>query len=193
MHKGRVRVWLVVALAVMIAWVMTIACLFGLFVAWRIRQPYYRELRPNEIRPWFKLITGRELPEKTEGLRGILYFFRDREIFVAFQTDQQGCSYILDTFGGQDVQVREFVKERDYVFPLAGFVSANYWQKKLGISLFDPQTLGVACYLDSGGHPDTGYQVLIDKDRSKVYIYSYRRGDRWLPFRVWLRQEILCY
>jgi len=186
-------VWLVVAVAMMVAWVMTIACLLALFVAWHIHQPYYRELRPSEIRPWFKLITGRDLPEKTEGLRAMLWFFRDREIFVAFQTDDEGCSYILDAFGGQGVQKGEFVKERDYVLPLAGFVRAQHWQKRLGIVLFDQQTVGAACYLDSGDNPPIAYEVLIDKDRCKVYIYSYRRGDRWLPFRVWLRQAILCY
>ncbi len=155
--------------------------------------PHCRELRPKEIRAWLRLITGRRLPSRTEGLRAILNSFRGREIFVTFQTDEEGCSYILDAFGGQDIQVREFVKERDYELPLHSFPNALCWQKELNIVLFDPEAIEAATHLHSGYESPLVYEVLIDKNRAKVYIYAERQGGRCLPFRVWLRRKLFCF
>ena len=157
---------------------------------------HYRELPQEEIRPLLQSITGRELPDKVDGLRAILYSFSGlEELFVAFQTDQEGCLYILDAFGGQHVRTWEF-PHREHITDTSGFQAGCEFQKKLGMVLFDKDLLDQIHtdfleYAGAGRYPEnavTGYylefnaasklvfyRVLVFKDQGLVYICADRK------------------
>lgn len=154
---------------------------------------HYRELPQEEIRPLLKGITGRELPDKADDLRAILYSFSGlQELFVAFQTDQEGCLYILDAFGGEHVRTWEF-PHLEYIPDMSGFEAGCEFQKKLGVVLFHKDLLDrihtdFLEYAGTGRYPEnavTGYylelddrsrlvfyRVLLFKDRGLVYIFA---------------------
>jgi len=167
------------------------------------RRPHsiLRELSQEEIRPMLKRITGRELPTKLEDLRAILFSYKGLEnFFVAFQSDQEGCLYILDAFGGQDVFRQEFPQEGNNPFKwdLVGFDEGYRFQKKLGVVLFNKDLLDRIRY-DALEHANTGrypkdavtghylefdasskltfYRVLVFKDRGLVYICAEKKKE----------------
>lgn len=95
-----------------------------LFLATRRSHSILRELSKEEIRPILKRIAGRDLPSKAEELRAILYSYSVLEnLYVAFQTNQEGCLYTLDEFGGQNVKREEFpqVEKNPFRWIRAGF------------------------------------------------------------------------
>jgi len=103
-----------------------------------------RELRREEIGPMLMRLTGRELPGKVEDLRAILFAERSFEhLFVAIRTDQKGCEYLLDAFGGQDVQREEFPRDKNNPFSwnMSGFWTGCRFQEKLGVDLFDEELI----------------------------------------------------
>lgn len=160
---------------------------------------HYRELPQEEIRPLLKGITGRELPDKADDLRAILYSFSGlEELFVAYQTDQEGCLYILDAFGGEHVKMHEFPHADNNTFEwhgMADFSTGCRYQKQLGVVLFDEDLIGRIRrddleYVNTGRYPTdavTGYYlagasfdpsskiwchyaVVVFKDQGLVYI-----------------------
>ena len=167
-----------------------------LFFATRQSHSILRELSQEEIRPMLKRITGGELPGKVEDLRAILYSYSGLEdLFVAFQTDQEGCLYILDEFGGQDVLRQEFpsIEKSPFQWIRDGFDEGCHFQEKLGVAIFDKELLDrlTRDYLErvnTGLYPKdaiTGYylefdassklvfyRVLVFKDQGLVYIFA---------------------
>lgn len=163
-----------------------------------LRNPEYRVLSAEEIRPIFNQITERQLPDKVENLRAIYSDFRSIEdIYLSFQTDQEGFSYILNGFGGQKVQVIEFPESevtslwRDGV--VRAFLKGCYQQEDLGIELFDENLLNrirtdlykrdhktrqypsdaVAGWcLDYSVKPTKYYSILLFKEKHLVYIFA---------------------
>jgi hypothetical protein len=144
-----------------------------------------RELSQDEIRPILKHITERDLPIYVEELRAIFYSYHGLEdIFIAFKTNQEGCSFILNEFGsGQDILKQEF-PDKEYnrmEFGMEAFVFNGYqFQKKLGIDLFDMDLIGRISdeqldYVNTGRYPKdavTGYYLkFIDNSKSEVILY----------------------
>jgi len=156
----------------------------------------FRELHIEEIEPFLIQLTGRKLPGKVENLRAILFGYRGyKDLYVAFKTDQKGCSYILDVFSGQDVPKQEFPQDTDEPFKwdVDIFDMGYNFQKKLGIVLFDKnlydRVRGDAMELaNTGRYPEdavTGYyiefdaksklafyRILVFKDLGIVYIFA---------------------
>ena len=156
-----------------------------------------RELSQEEIRPTLKRITGQDLPTYVEELRAIQYSYSDLEdIFIAFKTNQEGCSFILNEFGsGQDIMKQEFPdKEYSRVeYSMVVFLHGYHFQKKLGVDLFDidlierisdehldyvftnryPKDAVTGYYLKFAGADNSNsifYRVLVFKNLNIVYI-----------------------
>jgi hypothetical protein len=157
-----------------------------------------RELSREEIRPFLKRITGIELSSKVkvEDLRAILFGYNGLEdLYVAFNTDQEGCLYILDVFGGKEVLRQEFPQDKNnpYSWDISIFDSVYNLQKKVSIALFDKNLLD-RIKDDALEHANTGsysedaiagyylefdaksklssYRILVFKDLGIVYIFA---------------------
>jgi hypothetical protein len=165
--KRTMRIWLIAFVP------MIIICLFLLLLS-RVTKGTLRELPQRRIRPMVKRFTGRELPGKVEDLRAIFRSYRGVEaIFLAFQTDQQGCSYILDAFAGKHVKMHEFPPAEGTSFDCTGILVFHkacwYYQKELGVTLFDEDLINRVLsdssgleYANTGRYPEgtvTGYYL----------------------------------
>jgi hypothetical protein len=160
----------------------------------------YIELSQREIRPTLKRITGRDLPSNVEKLQAILYSYKGLEdVFIAFQTNQEGCSHMLNEFGsGQDVMKQEFPdKEFSFVeYSMMVFLNGYQFQKKLGIDLFDMDLIERIEhehleYVNTSRYPKdavtgyylkftdtlklTFYRILVFKDLNIVYIFAEKK------------------
>lgn len=191
MAKSRMKVCLIV---------FTPAIVIGLllYLAVRPDKPVRRELHPEEIRPMLKRMTGRELVGKAEGLRAIFYRYGPVEdLFVAFQTDQEGCSDVLQAFGGQNVRMEEFpdVENGPFGWTMAGFRIG--YARELSRDPFDQDLIDrirddaleyyalghypkdaitgyyLECSTGSESH-EIFYNVLIFKDEGVVYVFGER-------------------
>jgi hypothetical protein len=134
-----------------------------------------KELPQESIGPWFVLMTGRDLPHKVEDLRAVLYKSRGYQLFYTFKTDEEGCSYILEVFGGPDVQIDEFAEGEFEEYQLQILDRIAFFQKDLGIILFNPKQItgpGYHLYYKYRAQPSAAYEVLIDKGNGKVYIFA---------------------
>lgn len=140
-----------------------------------------RELRSEEIEPFLIQLTGHELPDKVEDLRAILFGYNGyKDLYVAFKTDQKGCLYMLDLFGGQDVVRQEFPQDKNNPFQwdIDIFDIGYDLQKKLGIVLFDKNLYDrvqgdALVHAFTGRYPKdaiTGYYIEFDA-RSKLAFY----------------------
>ncbi len=163
----------------------------------------YRELSVNEIRPMLKEITGKALPDKAEGLRAILWGECGiRELYLVFHTDQDGRSYIMEEFGGQNVEKHDFPDEKNCDSfrwtALRNFDRGYLFQRELGVMLFD-RTLydrireDIMQRFEIGHYPEDAvsghylqfyddtqpllmwYQILMFPDRDLVYVCAGRR------------------
>ncbi len=193
MKKRGTPLWLISVVLIVVG------CSFLLLLAWATTGTL-RELPQRRIRPMVKRFTGRELPGKAEDLRAIFHSYRGRQIFVAFQTDHEGCSYILDAFAGKHVQRHEFPHAENNPFEwhgMSAFSRGCWYQKELGVTLFDEDLINRITrddleYLKTGHYPEdalTGYYlagasfdlgskswrhyvILVFKDRGLVYLFA---------------------
>lgn len=159
----------------------------------------YRVLNTEEIRPIFNQITERQLPDKAENLRAIYSKSHNdiEKIFLAFQTDQEGFSYILNKFGGRNVKIIEF-PELEVHGPwitrmLTIFSSGCHQQEQLVIELFDeglitriqtdyeawdyktgqyPKDAVGGWYLEYSVRAAKYYFILLFKDENLTYIFA---------------------
>ena len=175
-------------------------CCSVLLLLARHNRSTLRKLSQREIRPILKRITGRDLPSKSEELRAILYSYHGLEdIFVAFRTDEEGCSYVLDEFGsGQDIMRQEFPhKEYNHLrYSMVTFLNGYLFQKKLGIDLFDKDLIERIKhehleYVNMNSYPKDAvngyylkfsessklafYRILVFKDLNIVYIFAEKK------------------
>ena len=140
--------------------------------------PGVRELPPGLTRPAFRAVTGRELPPMASGLRGIFSGGVDPGIFVRFETDPAGIEYTLEAFAGPSAKLTSFRADVGSIpRPLipAVFPVASTWEKKVGTSLFDQDSIGDGRILEcpAGVGQPQGYKIFIDDERGLVYIYAY--------------------
>jgi hypothetical protein len=195
LKKGTIRLILLLC----IVFITIVICSHLLVLYDFSRSPEYRVLSAEEIRPIFIQITERQLPDRTKNLRAIYSkFHSDIEgIFLAFQTDQEGFSYILDEFGGRNVKIIEFPESEVHgpwiTRMLSIFSSGCYQQEQLGIELFDediinriktdfeawdykkgqyPKDSVSGWYLDYSVRAAKYYFILLFKDTHLAYIYA---------------------
>ncbi|MFB0525448.1 MAG: hypothetical protein ACETVZ_07885 [Phycisphaerae bacterium] len=140
-----------------------------------------RELPPRLIRPAFKFITGWELPRNADNLRAIFRGGRARNIFVRFDTDSDGISYIESVVNKAGGSFEAFDADKLKLLKKAGFSlfpEVSRWQKKIGVCLFDQDSI------DSGRMfvYHSGLNIVIDDQRVTVYILAtWRRGGFHIP------------
>jgi len=173
-----------------------------------IRNAIHCELKQGEIRPKLKSIIGKELPETVENLRAVIYSVgkNDRyvELFVAFHTDPNGCSYVLKEFDGPDVKklisFQGICGDRSISF--MDFERGYRLQEECGAVLFDIYLIrlvkddysvryaitgkiregapsGNYIYCEGEYEPEIFYKyhVLIFTDRGLVYIYALKKPE----------------
>lgn len=162
-----------------------IAIIVFLFLLIKSISPQTRLLSQSEMRSFINHFVGRELPDKIENHQAIYYNCRGvEELFLSFNTNQEGCSNVVSTFNGQDVRKEEYRQEESepWGWETGGFSGASLHEKKFGVDLFDrdllnrvefekyPKDSGAIWYL---GYSSRGgrYQVLVFEELLLVYIY----------------------
>jgi hypothetical protein len=186
MTNGKIFAWL-------IAPVIIIATCLAIFILLMLPPKHMcRKLRTEEIRPIVKRITGRELPVSAKNLRGILLRDYGEVIYLVFETDPEGFSYILATFGGQDVKRIDFPGEDNtpWDWDMSAFRTGVTFQEECGVLLFDvnlfdrikrdaikymmtevfPDDAVRAHHLESGDSWPEPYEILLFKDLGVVYL-----------------------
>lgn len=159
-----------------------IVCLVLSALTVHLMRPVYRELRPEEIRRSVRRMTGHELPEEACDLRGILFNRRGRELYVAFETDPNGCSYIVDAFRTQHLEASRGQGLSPEDWWMGCFVRGCVYQRGLGTVVFDPilvNRVGLdakvtehACYVRASAESKVRYVVLVFRDRGLVYLFA---------------------
>lgn len=124
------------------------------------------------------MITGHELPQRADGLRGLFYWHREPAIFVRFKTDAEGISYILKTFGGPGLKLKRLDPETLKYMKAAHFQVFIGWhdiQQSLGVRLFDLDTVESGLLLDQTGRLNwqLGYRILVDDQKRIVYMAAW--------------------
>lgn len=174
MSKGR---WCIVLVGLTLLILLAITGFrFQQWMQSLVEMAHERELSVGEIRPVFLSITNRALPSKAYSLRAIFQEGRDPSIFVRFETDSEGITYILKEFAGERVIFKTLDAGDFRALTRSGrrfFTRLSFWQDELGVCLFDQDTIESGRLLEYRG--SRGYKILIDDQKSAVYIYAYRR------------------
>lgn len=126
-----------------------------------------QELPTRLIRPAFRYITKWDLPPKTDNLRAIFRGGRGLSMFVKFDTDSEGISYIeryVNELGGSFKVIDTYTWQS--TFPVFPFLSR--WEKKTGVHLFDPNSIKSG--RDFWYRSITHTRILIDDQQRTVYI-----------------------
>jgi hypothetical protein len=156
------------------------------WIHWRLR-PHVRELRAHEVAFWTERIAGYQLPPVAENARGILCSFRDRQIFAEFTFQAEDLASVVDTFARHGIKMDELGRGESPGRVLPGFEHVILWQRQLGATLFDEGATSNNCLVH---RRETGFgrknEVLLDRDRCRVYIYALRPGNRWIPLWRWV-------
>ena len=140
--------------------------------------PDPHELPTRRIRSIFCDMTEQiELPNKTDDLRAIFESGIDPAIFVRFQTDSEGIEYILDKFGGSTANLKTFdaglMKALNEANEALFFYYPSIWQEKLGICLFDQDSIESGRLLKGslGSRNQVGYTIFIEDKNNIVYMF----------------------
>jgi len=162
-------------------------CLVALFVTivllylWiSLRPPlwYYtqvtltpRELPTRLVRPAFRWITEWDLPSKAEKLRAIFHGGRDPSIFVRFQTDSKGISYIREQLNEQlapvSVEFEPFTGNLD-------FVIVSQWQNRFGLDVLDRQSIESGLRFRHVVVSGVSYNIIIDTQHNNLHMHAVR-------------------
>ncbi len=139
-----------------------------------------RELPRELIRPWFRFVSRRRLPEEIEGARALSQGGADPSIFMKFRTDPNGIESICQAFTTPEAQLKPVEPSWLRTFTASGghiFSVASRWEQRTGIQLFDQKAIESGRMLEYVGVPGTeAYTVFIDDKNGTVYIYASRRG-----------------
>lgn len=176
--SARRRKWCIGLVAAVVAVV-----LLYLWISLRPPHWYYvqfttsmQELPTRLIEPVLRYVAGRELPEKTGGLRAIFQGGRDPRIFVRFDTDTEGIAYVKRSFTGPGASSKHLDVDTLKRLTLSGyrmFYLASQWQDENGVCLFDQMSIESGLEINSAagpGAPQRRYHVFIDDHRNTVYI-----------------------
>jgi hypothetical protein len=143
-----------------------------------------RELPTRLIRPAFRWITEWDLPSKAEKMRAIFERGRDSWIFVGFQTDSEGVSYIQHKFAELGKEFKPFDASKLWAIRAKeGFLSdiepdvilfarADQVQKQLGICILDQRAIESGLRLLSFSTNGIYYESYIDTQHNRVYIHA---------------------
>lgn len=140
---------------------------------------YLGELPREKVKPVFERLSGKNLPEETVGLRGLLEEGMDPAIVVKFETNADGITHILQTFGGERVprhtmpaqEVTRFIEQKHS----RAYTLLLYWQQQVADPFFDGDFDGLVQVLES-----TRHVVVIDDDAGRVYVFIEKDGRKML-------------
>ena len=180
------RTWIISLLVIILVVISGLVISLRLAIAHLREQPplwYYvqfttstQELPTRLIGPALRYVAGRELPEKTGGLRAIFQGGRDPRIFVRFDTDTEGIAYVKRSFTGPGASSKHLDADTLKRLTLSGyrmFYLASQWQDENGVCLFDQESIESGLEINSAagpGAPQRRYHVFIDDQNSTVYI-----------------------
>jgi len=192
MAKWKLAPW---RIAVAIA--LTVTFLTLILAAWRCISPprhRYRALEYEEVGPVLRSFTGRRLPGEVQDLQAILFddTLYSREslpaLYLAFQTNEQGCSYVLNEFRGPNVRIELFSEQPlgtdRWLWNFGRFFNGCVYQNELGMMLFDMDLLRdiQQAQVVNAQFPEavyylqcSSYGVLVLPDRGTVYLYAWKR------------------
>jgi len=132
------------------------------------------ELPQDKIREAFGRISERDLPEVVRNARGIWWGGREPRIFLRFDTDANGIASIEKMFDTPQAE-REILdgsRLRGLVVGgWTGFSSADVWQEKTGVRIFDPKEWGAGKWITHNSSGGEYWQVYIDEEHGAVYLY----------------------
>ena len=123
--------------------------------------------------PVLKYITGLEFTLKVSNAEGIFEGGRDPAIFIRSQLSVDDVNSLVEclsenaTVTNLDRNSLENVVSSGYTF----FPTVAYWEKELGIKVFDMNALGVGMLIENTD--SRGYTAFIDEENMVVYIYAY--------------------
>lgn len=175
--------------------VLAIACVVLAFAVLRCIGPSprrYRTLGQEEAARVLKRFTGRQLPSEVEAFQAILFddTVQSREplptLYLAFQTDEQGCSYVLNEFRGPNVRIQLSSEQPlgtdRWWWNFGRFFRGCDYQNELGVLLFDRDLLRdiQQAQVANAQFPEAvhyvqspSYGVLVLADRRVVYLYAW--------------------
>lgn len=155
--------------------VLVVAALMCLWMALRPPLWYYREvlitrreLPTRLVRPAFRSITGRDLPGKAERLRAVYGGGRDPSIFVRFQTDSEGISYIREQLPPTNARFEPFSGTPQ-------FHIISLWQERSGVRILDRQPIESGLKLDYLVISGVSFEITIDTQYNNVQIHASRK------------------
>jgi hypothetical protein len=139
------------------------------------------DLSPEQAREELKRMTGFEIPENAENIRGFYPLMRDPHIFIKFETEPEGIAEVMKAFSGSDVEMTQ-LNEEDYEqrkkYGRKLFISPSRWQEEISIKFFDEESFKVGIMLERRRHDHGGdstrYEILIDDISNIVYIHAWR-------------------
>jgi hypothetical protein len=153
-----------------LAAVVAVIGLMYLWIAFRPPLWYYqnvvaapRELPTRLARPAFRMVTGRDLPRKAEGLRAVFSGGRDPSVFVRFQTDSYGIEYIQEQLAPINAKFEPF-------FGTPSFHIVSSWEQFHGIRIIDRRAIESGLMLDYVVFSGVGMRIYIDTQLNNVQI-----------------------
>jgi hypothetical protein len=127
-----------------------------------------RELPTRLARPAFRMITGRDLPGKTEGLRAVFSGGRDPSVFVRFRTDSSGIAYIQEQLPPTNAKFEPF-------FGTPRFHIVSSWEQFQGIRIIDRRAIKSGLMLDYVVISGVSMRIIIDTQHNNVQIRATRK------------------
>jgi hypothetical protein len=137
-----------------------------------------RLLREAWVRPVFKFVSGYDLPDEAEQLQGIFEGGHEPAVFIKFKADPNTISKFVSSLTGpedkiQDISDLKLMMESGYKILLA----VSSWQDKLGVVLFDQESIKRGRLIESKWPPSSGYsrthvyKFVYDEDQNILYIW----------------------
>jgi len=133
-----------------------------------------RELPIKYIEPCFNLITQKNLPNNIRDLEGLFEGGFDPSIFIKFSAELKDIDSFVASFAkngsyeSEDTKSIDIQSATDMGYQMCYYPSQ--WQKRLGIELFDQQSLREGEYTIGSG-PSRAYEIVVDKERNIVYAF----------------------
>jgi len=169
----------IIALAVLGLGVLAFSVLLyvGATMTWQYLKDWSEphELLAAKIPAEFRTISGQELPKKVDGLRAIFQGGMDPEIFARFETDAEGIEHVKRSFmiaGATSERIDDDKLKRLNASRHSVLSWASRMQEKLGIRLFDQESIESGLLIESPGLKHRYYRVFIDEQRGTVYVYA---------------------
>jgi hypothetical protein len=127
------------------------------------------ELPARLVRPAFRDITGLDLPEKAEKLRSIYSGGRNPSVFVRFQTDSKGISYVREQL---TEKLAPCSVEFESFTGVPNFPMVPEWQRRFGLNVIDLKSTVTGLRFEYIVVSGVNYYIIIDTQENNLYILA---------------------